>query len=161
MMPQLCPSRFLGWHAFLCNFEGHFLLREWAHCIDISTRTKSGSRLLTNQKLLNFHDCFGPEIGCPKFHFCDTVRLPIIVENCVKKELIVQKLAHPMMQSLSQRTLWFKSYSWKSNFTLDRNSVSSDFKTWIKCGRGFVFQRAHANRFVRRDGPSCLTGLFA
>ena len=163
MMPQLCPSRFLGWHAFLCNFEGHFLLREWAHCIDISTRTKSGSRLLTNQKSSNFHDSFGPEKGCPKFYVFDITRLPIVIENCVKTALIVQNLAHRMMQSLSQWTTWFKSYSWKSTFDLDRDSVSSNCKTRIKCAREFVFHWgwAYANRFVRREGRSSVTGLFA
>ena len=65
--------------------------------MDIFGIAKLGSWLLANQKLLNYDGRFGPEIGCPKFHLSDLIRLIAIVKRGAKTALIVQKLAHRVM----------------------------------------------------------------
>ena len=68
--------------------------------MDIFGIAKLGSWLLPNQKLLNYDGSFGPEIGCLKFHLSDLIRLIVIEERGAKTALIVQKLAHRVMQLL-------------------------------------------------------------
>ena len=65
--------------------------------MDIFGIAKLGSWLLANQKLSNYDGSFGPEIGCPKFHLSDLIRLIVIVKRGAKTALIVQKLAHRVM----------------------------------------------------------------
>ena len=139
MLTKVCPSPFLGWYAFFRNIEGHFLLNARAHCIDISGITKSGSWMLTNQKLSNYYVSSDSERGCPKFDLSGLIRPSAVVENGVKTASIVHKLAHRVMQLLCQWAPWLKSYSWKTIFASDRNSVDPHSKMWIKCWRIFVF----------------------
>ena len=65
--------------------------------MEISGMDKAGSWVLANQKSSNYVDNFGPEIGCPKFHLSDLIRLIAIVDRSAKTALIVQKLAHRAM----------------------------------------------------------------
>ena len=65
--------------------------------MDIFGIAKLGSWLLANQKLSNYDGSFGPEIGCPKFHLSDLIRLIAIVKRGAKTALIVQKHAHRVM----------------------------------------------------------------